>query len=479
MAENFFGITDTGKLRTNNEDTFVAQPTTDGRFILACVIDGVGGYEGGEVAAAIAHDAVIEQVNAGLSQIENAIVAALQAANERIFNARQQDKKHDSMACVCTLVVADLEKKQFSYGHVGDTRLYLLRDGSLIKISSDHSFVGFLEDSGRLTEEAAMSHPKRNEINKALGFEPSIANQPNYIETGTSPFLPGDLLLLCSDGLTDMVGKHDITAILNDSSSLKEKGKHLIDLANHNGGQDNITAVLVKNDRQSVMHDAIKPVAGQKKRSEQEEPVTLPAEKPVAEMPALSMPPAKKHSRSSTIALIVIAIAILGAAAFWFTGQQQKSQASAVAVTDTPRTDTTAVQQPLTQALDSLKSDTLDLKLAALKMPLNIAQSISIKQDTLFVKGDSTTIFKAENGFTGPALELPPHCKLIVLSNITFDGFKTAIKAYNSALVLKKVKFINCETPVLIAFTPTANMPVTGWLPDHIYKTDTVKAMKK
>ena len=118
------------------------------------------------------------------------------------------------MACVLTLVLADVEENKFYYAHVGDTRLYLLRDNSLVKVSNDHSFVGFLEDNGRLTEEAAMRHPKRNEINKALGFDEEQLLQPDYIETAESPFLPSDILLLCSDGLSDMINQKTITSIL-------------------------------------------------------------------------------------------------------------------------------------------------------------------------------------------------------------------------------------------------------------------------
>jgi serine/threonine protein phosphatase PrpC len=109
------------------------------------------------------------------------------------------------------MALVDIANNKFYYTHVGDTRLYLFRD-SLVKVSRDHSFVGFLEDNGKLSEEAAMRHPKRNEINKALGFDAQIASK-DYIETGESPFLPGDMLLLCSDGLTDMVNNSAITSI--------------------------------------------------------------------------------------------------------------------------------------------------------------------------------------------------------------------------------------------------------------------------
>lgn len=168
------------------------------------------------------------------------------------------------MACVLTVALADISNNKFYYCHVGDTRLYLFRDNSLVKITRDHSFVGFLEDSGRLSEEAAMRHPKRNEINKALGFDASIRAE-DYIETGESPFLPGDTILLCSDGLSDMVGNSAMTAVLNTGKSLSVKAKALVDAANEAGGKDNITVVLVQNNKSPLKQTATKPAATVKK----------------------------------------------------------------------------------------------------------------------------------------------------------------------------------------------------------------------
>ncbi len=129
----------------------------------------------------------------------------------------------------------------------------------MIKIARDHSFVGFLEDTGRLSEAAAMRHPKRNEINKALGFQKQIDLPDDYIETGKSPFLPGDMLLLCSDGLTDLVPKADITTVLTGSGSLAEKAAELVAEANRKGGKDNITVVLVHHDKPRTEHTPIRP----------------------------------------------------------------------------------------------------------------------------------------------------------------------------------------------------------------------------
>lgn len=259
MAENFAGTTDTGRMRENNEDTFIAERIRDNTLIMACVIDGVGGYAYGEVAASVARETILDYFNKPWDDLAPMLKASFIAANDRIFDEKQRDTDYERMACVLTLAVVDTENNQFQYAHLGDTRLYLLRDGSLIKIARDHSFVGFLEDSGRLTEAAAMRHPKRNEINKALGFQQQIELPDDYIETGQSPFLPGDMLLLCSDGLTDLVTRADITEVLTSKGSLADKATELVAMANAKGGKDNITVVLVHHDKPRPEYAPIRP----------------------------------------------------------------------------------------------------------------------------------------------------------------------------------------------------------------------------
>src|SRR3954471_4677587 len=145
MAENYFGFTDTGKVRTNNEDTFIAQSVINDQFIVACVIDGVGGYQGGEVAARIAHDAILDHLRNKSNDIIGLLKEAVGAANEAIYNEKRVSKANEQMACVLTLALVDIANNKFYFSHVGDTRLYLVRDQSLVKITHDHSFVGFLE----------------------------------------------------------------------------------------------------------------------------------------------------------------------------------------------------------------------------------------------------------------------------------------------------------------------------------------------
>jgi PPM family protein phosphatase len=279
MTENFFGITDIGKQRDNNEDAFIAELINDGKFIIACVIDGVGGYVGGEIAAAIAKDAIQRHFKGPVTDVISMMKEAFQTANYRIYEEKQNISQYDKMACVLTLSVVDIQNNQFYYAHIGDTRLYLLRDHSLIKVTKDHSFVGFLEDNGKLSEKAAMNHPKRNEINKALGFG-AVDLKDDYIETGESPFLSGDMLLLCSDGLTDLVNKDDISSILNAESTLSQKGTALIEAANNKGGKDNITVVLVQNNKKLVKLRATKP-SKPKQAPHKEAPPVFVKEKPV------------------------------------------------------------------------------------------------------------------------------------------------------------------------------------------------------
>ncbi|HAL83448.1 MAG TPA: serine/threonine-protein phosphatase, partial [Mucilaginibacter sp.] len=268
MTDQFFGITDTGKHRQNNEDTFIAELTANNRFIIACVIDGVGGYSGGEIAAALAREAILRRLDKPSGEIIPMIIDCFKLANEKIIQEKQRSKEHDNMACVSTLAIVDIERNQFYFAHVGDTRLYLVRDNSLVKISHDQSFVGFLEDSGRLSETEAMNHPKRNEINKALGLDVQLGKDDNYIETGQSPFLPGDMLLLCSDGLTDMLDSAKIRTIITTDGALKEKGNKLVEAANRNGGKDNITVVLVQNNKAQLQFDTTRPAVNPKKNSD-------------------------------------------------------------------------------------------------------------------------------------------------------------------------------------------------------------------
>ncbi|WP_345955858.1 protein phosphatase 2C domain-containing protein [Mucilaginibacter sp. PAMB04168] len=478
MAENYFGLTDTGKVRGNNEDTFIAQKTTS-NLVLACVIDGVGGYSGGEVAAAIARDEIIAQMDKVNTDFVPAMVQAFRLANKSIYARKQQEKELESMACVTTLAMVDVEKNQFYYAHVGDTRLYLLRDGSLVKISKDQSFVGFLEDSGRLSEAAAMSHPKRNEINKALGFDGAIDTDDAYIETGQSPFLPGDMLLLCSDGLSDLVDRNEITGIITQGTSLQQKASQLIESANNKGGKDNITVVLVQHPKASQQPAATVPPTALKKKD-----FSVREDKPkvdsVVESASTKQEPAKvivKNNKGLSVILAVLCVAFLGSTV-WFYRQWKSSEA----LVSRPVADTSSVKNAhnpdevkLQQAIDKVTGDTVVLSDTVFKQPIIISDSIHIQKDTLYIRAKGNVLFKRDSSYNGPALALSVNCKHIVLDGVKFDGFAIGIQSHNTALELKKVQFLNCLQPLLKLYSFDLKNRVTSSLPAVTYTTDTLK----
>ena len=240
------GKTDMGRQRTNNEDAFVCEQLDDAS-VLAIAIDGVGGYEGGEVAAAIAQIEIPKYMHdfrngEQLELLKQAVVNA----NNIIFERRQKDEKRANMSCVLTAAIINKDQKQISMVHVGDTRLYQYHKGVLQKLSHDHSLVGYREEVGDLTETEAMHHPQRNVISRDVGSEKHEVEDRDFIESATYPLLPNSILLFCSDGLTDLVTSQQITTILRKQLPIEQKAQELIDAANTAGGKDNITVVLVE-----------------------------------------------------------------------------------------------------------------------------------------------------------------------------------------------------------------------------------------
>jgi len=479
MADQFFGLTDTGKQRTNNEDTFIAHQAAGDKFIIACVIDGVGGYAGGEIAAELAREAILQRLSKPSGEVIPMMIDCFNQANEKILEEKKSAKEYDSMACVATLALVDIEHNQFYYVHVGDTRLYLMRDQSLVKISHDQSFVGFLEDSGRLTEAEAMNHPKRNEINKALGFETNLAKDSDYIETGQSPFLPGDLLLLCSDGLTDLVNKHELTNILTPASPLKDKCRQLISAANSHGGKDNITAVLVQNNKQPLTHNATMPAAGAKK-NEPETPPTLANqhENHVAGNPKARVQKEKKNNTFVTI-LSVMVIIFLGTSIWQFLKSKHPDQ-------NMPKEEPEVITRPLNkqeiklqQAIDQAKGHIVIIADTAYTSPIIISQAIQIKNDSLMIKIKGNIQLQSDSLYQGAAFSLAVSCKSIVLDSITFNNFKTGISSFNTALSLKNTRFINCAIPLQNGITIPGKKYISGKMSVPVFKADSLPLIPK
>lgn len=245
LVASVSGNTDTGLVRKNNEDAFIAQKIWDDNHWLLVVIDGLGGYEGGEIAAAIAKESILQSVE-GKQEMDclDVIMQSVADANNAIFLKRSSAEELRDMGCVITASILDLVKKQLNVAHVGDTRLYQCDTNGLVKLTHDHSFVGGLEDGGHISEVDAMNHPRRNLIDRIVGDELKDLESPRFIEAAVFPVIKGYQYLLCSDGLSDMLTSTEMNSILQKDVSVTKKVSQLIDFANKQGGKDNITAIV-------------------------------------------------------------------------------------------------------------------------------------------------------------------------------------------------------------------------------------------
>ena len=244
---SFFGRTDLGCIRTNNEDAFLVCNVWDDEHVLAVVIDGVGGYEGGEVAAALAQESILEFFNLNtegdcLQILKEAVISA----NNRIFSEKGQNPSLCNMSCVLTASLIELDSMRVNIAHVGDTRIYQYASSHMEKLSHDHSLVGYREEIGDLTEEEAMTHPQRNIISRDVGSSLLAFTDDSYVEVASYPLEDKTQLLLCSDGLCDMITSKKMSEILSQETSVEDKVNSLIDEALNAGGRDNVTVIVVE-----------------------------------------------------------------------------------------------------------------------------------------------------------------------------------------------------------------------------------------
>jgi len=233
----FFGKSDVGLKRANNEDAFLVG--SEQGFCL--VADGVGGAAAGELASGIFARTTSEVFSGPDRRSEKETVHLVQKAfgwaNERILAHVKDNPRHEGMACTAELVAFSTEG--FVLGHVGDSRTYRLRQGELKQLSRDHSFVQDQMDRGLITPAEAKIHPMRHLVLRAVGNEEKVA-----LDLVRGKALPGDVFLLCSDGLTDLVDDRVIGKVLSQTAPLSQKAEGLVALANSAGGYDNITVVL-------------------------------------------------------------------------------------------------------------------------------------------------------------------------------------------------------------------------------------------
>jgi serine/threonine protein phosphatase PrpC len=241
------GASDPGRVRSGNEDRLHVDPE---RGVFA-VIDGVGGHAAGEVAAAIAAQIIAQRLERTLWSPERRVREAIALANNEILTQAQASPEHTGMTCVLTLAL--LTDGGVTIGHVGDTRAYALTPAGIAKLTHDHSPVGEREDSHELTELEAMRHPRRNEVFRDVGSSFRQPDDPDFVEVVEAPFDERSALLLCSDGLSDMIPSSRIEQIVRQQAGHPQRvADALVAAANEAGGKDNVTVVYVEGARFSA-----------------------------------------------------------------------------------------------------------------------------------------------------------------------------------------------------------------------------------
>jgi PPM family protein phosphatase len=296
-------LTDTGRRRPQNEDTFVCDPP------LFAVADGVGGAQAGEIASRLAAATLEERPPEALG--EEILAELLRVANDRIYRHALDDPAAAGMGTVVTALLVDEAAGAVAIGHVGDSRAYRLRDGELEQLTPDHSLVGELVRAGRLSTEEAEQHPHRSVITRAVGTEPSVE-----VDTFTRTAAPGDLYLICSDGLTDIVRDEQIAELIAAADNDPEAAAAaLVAAANRAGGIDNITVVLfeiLEGDPQSTPDPASEP---------DEDTMEQTLESAVVE-PIASVVPVQRHGAGSggrwlALVSILLTVAVAALVVWW------------------------------------------------------------------------------------------------------------------------------------------------------------------
>ncbi|HMU86727.1 MAG TPA: Stp1/IreP family PP2C-type Ser/Thr phosphatase [Agitococcus sp.] len=230
------GHTDTGKTRTSNEDAILCLPNLG----VALLADGMGGHSAGEVASRTAIDtisAILKQTTRGVSPHER-LETALQAAHAVIREKARQSVRYRGMGT--TFVGILIENGYLHHAHVGDSRLYLWRDGQLMAVTHDHSLLQEFIDQGFYTREEALEKVSRNILTRALGLEPHITIDYDYLKINK-----GDRFLLCSDGLYDMLSDYELGALLGREHDLEGIALDMLELANARRSKDNVSVIVI------------------------------------------------------------------------------------------------------------------------------------------------------------------------------------------------------------------------------------------
>lgn len=237
-------MSDIGKCRKNNEDAYYISAGDDPAENLYLVADGMGGLNAGEVASSSAIEAFLahfwkEMKHAESEDVLDLLTGAMAAANLEVYKKSNSAREYAEMGT--TLVAAAIREDKVYVAHVGDSRAYLFRKREMLPLTTDHSYVMELVKLGNITKEEAATHPKRNVITRAVGIKESVE-----VDTNIHPLKKGDMVLLCSDGLSGMLKDEEMAKILNKRTTLEKKAAILVEEANKKGGHDNISLILVE-----------------------------------------------------------------------------------------------------------------------------------------------------------------------------------------------------------------------------------------
>ncbi len=238
-----FAKSDIGKVRDMNQDSYYISGE-ESNLKLYILADGMGGYKGGEIASKLATASVKSYIESNIDniikdrdEILKLIKSAMEYANMVVYERAKEDAQLEGMGT--TLEVCLIYNNKMYIGHVGDSRIYRIRKEFMRKLTTDHSYVEKLVKDGTITKEQAHNHPKKNMLTKALGC--TIFVEPDVTVKG---FIKDDVILMCSDGLTNMIEEDEIYNIIK--QDYKSAPQRLVDKANENGGYDNITAIVIK-----------------------------------------------------------------------------------------------------------------------------------------------------------------------------------------------------------------------------------------
>ena len=231
--------TSVGKIRAVNEDSFFVSEIDSYGSLLAIVADGMGGHNAGEVASAEAVKMIKDGVASSDSDTKDMLLEAIECANNAIYKMSVKSPQLHGMGTTVTACV--ISENTVTAAQVGDSRLYLIKNNSITQITKDHSLVEMLIESGSITKEDARQHPQKNVITRAIGTNSSV-------ETDIYEFTvePEDIILLCSDGLVNMVEDEKILSLITDSKDFENLADKLVCEAENAGGHDNITVILIK-----------------------------------------------------------------------------------------------------------------------------------------------------------------------------------------------------------------------------------------